>query len=82
MGTKQIEEHHIDLQGNYSNFKKSLKKADKLIPCLKSIQYLKDNPVLANKIEQAIRESHFEPTFSRLQNEDEPENHEVIPLDV
>ncbi|MBQ0399617.1 recombinase RecA [Providencia rettgeri] len=47
----------------------------------KSIQYLKDNPVLANEIEQAIRESHFEPTFSRLQNEDEPENHEVIPLD-
>lgn len=30
----------------------------------KSIQYLKDHPEIADEIEKAIRESHFEPTFS------------------
>ncbi len=34
----------------------------------KSIQYLKDHPDIASEIEKAIRESHFEPTFSTLKS--------------
>lgn len=44
----------------------------------KSIQYLKDHPIIASEIENAIRESHFEPTFSSLKNNESEDQEQAL----